>query len=61
MKLIVHTAVGASFRMEKAAVSTRLGSYLFARFQQMQKILGLHAILSPFWLCYGWKGGLLLL
>ena len=34
MKLMVHTAVGASFRMETAAASARLGSYLFAGFQQ---------------------------
>ena len=35
IKLMVHTVVGASFRMETAAASARLGSYLFAGFQHV--------------------------
>ena len=36
---MIHTAVGASFRMETAAASARLGSYLFAGFQQSNRYM----------------------
>ena len=49
MKLMVHTAVGASFRMETAAASARLRSYLFAGFQHPVAVRVLFTKLDRRW------------